>query len=179
MGLKKEDNMKKVMCGLMAVATLGGVALQTATAASAATGDAGTGEVKVTYNANVINPDVGSDPDFMVLIPSAYQLSDKQQIFEGSMKLVDKDDYTKDYAGTSVVDVTVQSANSFKFANGGAYRISDENGATVWDATKTSAVTLKAGSVDKTLNAQLTKKADKTKVNIPSSDKLTFSYSVQ
>lgn len=171
--------MKKVLSGLMAVATLGGIALQTATVASAATGDSGSGEARVTYNANVIDPGVGTDPDFMVLIPSAYQLSDKQQIFEGSMKLVDKDDYTKDYAGASELQVTVHSDNGFKFANGGEYRISDENNATVWDAAKNDAVVMKAGSVTKTLNAQLTKKADKAKVNVPSSDKLTFNYTVK
>lgn len=173
--------MKKTFSGLMVGAMLVGGAFQTASlvSAQAQTGNSGSGEVKVTYNANIVAPDVGTDPDFAVLIPSSYQMSDKDQYIEGVLKMVDKDDYTQAYTGGTTIDVTVQSDNGFVFANGGQYKIVDSKKATVWDASTSSPVTLKAGTVDKAINAQLTKKAGKDKANTPSADKLTFSYVVK
>ena len=95
--------------------------------------------------------------------------------------MVDKNDFTKDYAGTAEIGLSIQSENGFTFANGGKYQLVDDANATVWDETKTEAdaMTFKAGAVSKVVNAKLTKKADQAKVNIPSSDKLTFTYTVK
>lgn len=178
---EKEKIMKKTFSSLVMGVLLIGGAVQTANlvSAEAQTGDTGLGEAKVTYNVNEMNPEIGTDPDFVVNIPSSYNLSDDQQVVKGSISLKDKKDRTKAYVGSAEIEVKVTSASNFTFANGGQYKIVDDTNALVWDDTKTDAITLKAGNTDKVLNAQLKKKADSDKENIAGADKLTFTYTVK
>ncbi|WP_237461777.1 hypothetical protein, partial [Enterococcus faecium] len=66
--------------------------------------DTGTGKAQVTYNVNTAGPDdPTANPDFAVLIPTEYQLSDKQKVSAGAVALKDAKDVTQNYAGDKAV----------------------------------------------------------------------------
>ncbi|SFL61268.1 hypothetical protein [Lactococcus garvieae] len=159
--------MKKVAKFMMLGTVLGGVALQ----AVSASAESQVGTAKVTYNANIIPPAPDEDSDFAVLIPSGYALSDEISKVDGEVKMVDANDFSKDYAKTAKIDVKVASTNGFKFLNNhGEYKLVDDSDANV------STFEMKAGSTSKKVNAKLTKKADNNKADF---DTLNFSYVIK
>ncbi len=130
----------------------------------------GTGTAQVTYNVNTITPDdPTANPDFTVLIPTAYQLSDQQKVSSGALALKDAKDLTKNYAGDKAVKVTVASAKHFQFDNGGTYKLVDGNKADI-----PAEITLNKTNASSVVNALLTKEGTKT----ASTDVLTFNYTV-
>ncbi|EGP5602577.1 hypothetical protein HQ955_12415 [Enterococcus faecium] len=55
----------------------------------------GAGQAQVTYNVNTADPDdPTANPDFTVLIPTKYQLSNKQKVSAGAVALKDAKDVT-------------------------------------------------------------------------------------
>lgn len=170
--------MKKVSSLLMAAAILGSSVAQTSAFADSQVGDQGTGEAKVTYNAShVIDPDVGTDPDFAVVIPSGYALSNDTTIAKDKVMMADKDDLSKAYAGNTTIKVNVASQNAFKFVDAG----SAETGATYKltdggkDGNALTEFVMSKDAAEKEADAVLTKKANKT---VAASDTLTFNYEV-
>jgi len=130
----------------------------------------GQGQAQVTYNVNAMTPDdPTSNPEYTVVIPTEYKLSDTQKLSAGTIALKDAKDVSKDYAGDQAVKVSVASAKSFKFDNGGEYKLVD--------GAKTNIpaeITLNKTTTSSVVNAQLTKEGSKT----ASADMLTFSYTV-
>ena len=132
--------------------------------------DTGTGKAQVTYNVNTATPDdPTANPDFTVLIPTEYQLSDKQKEFDGSVELKDVKDVTKNYAGDKAVKVAVTSAKNFHFDNGGIYKLVDGNGTDI-----PAEITLNKTNTSSVVNALLTKEGSKK----AATDMLTFNYTV-
>ncbi|EMF0203385.1 hypothetical protein NXK88_002653, partial [Enterococcus hirae] len=96
-------------------------------------------------------------------------LSDTQKLAAGTIALKDAKDVSKDYAGDQAVKVSVSSAKSFKFDNGGEYKLVDGAKANI-----PAEITLNKTTTSSVVNAQLTKEGSKT----ASADMLTFSYTV-
>lgn len=133
-----------------------------------------TGSAKVTYNVNQITPDDPTDnPDFAVLIPTVYKLTDdnKKAPAAGEVSFKDAGDVSVDYQGTAKVDINITSAKNFIFENGGTYQLVSAPGV----AIPNNKFTLSKDSVKQTVGAQLTKVGTKT----TSTDTLTFNYKVQ
>lgn len=132
----------------------------------------GQGKAQVIYNVNTITPDdPTANPDFTVLIPSVYQLSDSnlKTAEQGEVSLKDAQYFSKDYAGDQTVNVSVTSAKDFKFDNGGEYKLVQEDGASL-----PSTVPLSKTATKSAVNALLTKAGSKA----ASTDTLTFNYNV-
>ena len=130
----------------------------------------GQGQTQVTYNVNAMAPDdPTSNPEYTVVIPTEYKLSDTQKLAAGTIALKDAKDVSKDYAGDQAVKVSVTSAKSFKFDNGGEYKLVDGVKANI-----PTEITLNKTTTSSVVNAQLTKEGSKT----ASADMLTFSYTV-
>jgi len=131
----------------------------------------GKGQAQVTYNVNTANPDdPTANPDFTVLIPTEYQLSNKQKVSVGAVALKDAKDVTQNYTGDKAVKVAVTSAKNFQFDNGGTYKLVGGNKADI-----PAEITLDKTSTSSEVNAQLTKEGSKT----AAADMLTFNYTVQ
>ncbi|EME7159953.1 hypothetical protein O5W32_002566, partial [Enterococcus faecium] len=131
----------------------------------------GQGQAQVTYNVNTADPaDPTANPDFTVLIPTEYQLSNKQKVSAGAVALKDAKDVTQNYTGDKAVKVEVTSAKNFQFDNGGTYKLVDGNKADI-----PAEITLNKTAVSSVVNAQLTKEGSKA----ASVDMLTFNYTVQ
>jgi len=131
----------------------------------------GTGNAQVTYNVNAMTPDdPTSNPEYTVVIPTEYKLSDTQKLAAGTIALKDAKDVSKDYAGDQAVKVSVTSAKSFKFDNGGEYKLVDGVKANI-----PTEITLNKTTTSSVVNAQLTKEGSKT----ASADMLIFNYTVQ
>ena len=79
--------------------------------------DTGTGTAQVHYVGNKADTDV-VDPTFSVIIPTYYQLSNKQKLAEGQVKMVKFDDASAAYDGNSEIKVTIASANGNNIDNG-------------------------------------------------------------
>ncbi|WP_165007688.1 MULTISPECIES: hypothetical protein [unclassified Enterococcus] len=128
----------------------------------------GTGTAQVTYNVNTMTPDdPTSNPEYTVLIPLKYELTDAQKVAAGKIELKDAKDISKNYVGEKSVKVTVTSANGFKFNNGGEYKLID--------GTKNdipAEITLDKITSSSVVNAFLTKEGQKT----AAADMLTFNY---
>jgi len=130
----------------------------------------GAGQAQVTYNVNTANPDdPTANPDFTVLIPTEYQLSNKQKVSVGAVALKDAKDVTQNYTGDKAVKVAVTSAKNFQFDNGGTYKLVGGNKADI-----PAEITLDKTSTSSEVNAQLTKEGSKT----AAADMLTFNYTV-
>lgn len=130
----------------------------------------GVGQAQVTYNVNTADPDdPTANPDFTVLIPTEYQLSNKQKVSAGAVALKDAKDVTQNYTGDKAVKVAVTSAKNFQFDNGGTYKLVDGNKAAI-----PAEITLNKTAVSSVVNAQLIKEGSKT----ASADMLTFNYTV-
>ena len=127
-----------------------------------------TGQAQVTYNVNTDDPT--ANPDFTVLIPTEYQLSNKQKVSAGAVALKDAKDVTQNYTGDKAVKVAVTSAKNFQFDNGGTYKLVDGNTADI-----PAEITLNKTATSSVVNAQLTKEGSKTAF----ADILTFNYTVQ
>lgn len=132
----------------------------------------GQGKAQVTYNVNAITPDdPTANPDFTVLIPTVYQLSDSnlKTAAQGEVSVKDAQDLSKDYAGNQTINVSVTSAKAFKFDNGGEYKLVKEDGAAL-----PATVPLSKDTTKSAVNALLTKVGAKS----ASTDTLTFNYQV-
>ncbi|UYT12323.1 hypothetical protein [Lactococcus garvieae] len=162
---------KAVLFGTTAV--LGLTTLGALQSVSYAATSGGAGTAQITYNVNKMEPtDPTSNPDFAVLIPSAYNLADQniKTPVKGEISIQDADDITKTYAGSEKVDISFASAKNFAFDNGGAYQIVDGSGTKI-----AGPITLDSTTTSSAVNAQLTKKGAKT----ASADTLTFTYTVK
>ncbi|HFC9135054.1 TPA: hypothetical protein QFG33_002493 [Enterococcus faecium] len=73
--------------------------------------DTGTGTAQVHYVGNKADTDV-VDPTFSVIIPTYYQLSNKQKLAEGQVKMVKFDDASAAYDGNSEINVKIVSAHA-------------------------------------------------------------------
>ncbi|EGP4895215.1 hypothetical protein FI615_002760 [Enterococcus faecium] len=152
------------MLTMMGFASLGGAQMITHA------DDTGTGKAQVTYNVNTAGPDdPTANPDFAVLIPTEYQLSDKQKVSAGAVALKDAKDVTQNYAGDKAVKVAVTSAKNFQFDNGGTYKLVDGNKADI-----PAEITLNKTATTSVVNALLTKEGTKS----AATDMLTFNYTV-
>ncbi|EPM7560387.1 hypothetical protein ACTPL8_002823 [Enterococcus faecium] len=130
--------------------------------------DQGQGQVQVTYNVNTITPDdPTSNPDYAVLIPTQYELSDKSPVSKGSIAMKNIDDLSQNYAGEQSIKVSISSAKNYHFDNEGTYKLVGEN-----DAAIPAEITLNKTTPSSKVDAHLVHKGHKT----PSSDVLTFTY---
>lgn len=89
------------------------------------------GQAQIMYNANQIDPDdPTANPDFTVLIPSIYQLSDRnlKTAAPGEVSLKDAQDISKNYTGEQTVNLSIASTKNFTFDNGGEYKLVKEDG---------------------------------------------------
>ncbi|EIR3695383.1 hypothetical protein LWX64_002603 [Enterococcus faecalis] len=169
--------MKKWTSLFIAGMILGGTLIQTSAFAESKVGDKGSRDVQVTYNGNAVDPDPGTDPDFLVLIPKSYTLKDDTGIDKGEVKLTSKDDISEAYTGKAIVSVKATSKNNWKFLDksasetGAEYKLVDNANAaaTEFNLDKTTS--------NKAVNASLTKKGAKSNNN-PGFDTLTFAYEV-
>ncbi|PQC87447.1 hypothetical protein CUN38_14400, partial [Enterococcus faecium] len=71
--------------------------------------DAGSGSAQVHYVGNKADTDV-VDPTFSVIIPTYYQLTNKQKLAEGQVKMVKFDDASAAYDGDSEINIKIASA---------------------------------------------------------------------
>jgi len=110
-----------------------------------------------------------ANPDFTVLIPTEYQLSNKQKVSVGAVALKDAKDVTQNYTGDKAVKVAVTSAKNFQFDNGGIYKLVDEHGKDIQ-----TEITLNKTNTSAVATAQLTKEGSKT----AATDMLIFNYAV-
>ncbi|EPM7560442.1 hypothetical protein ACTPL8_002883, partial [Enterococcus faecium] len=87
----------------------------------------GVGQAQVTYNVNTATPDdPTSNPDYAVLIPTQYELSDKSPLSAGSIAMKNIDDVSQNYAGEQSIKVSIHSAKNYHFDNGGIYKLVDD-----------------------------------------------------
>ncbi|HFK9654630.1 TPA: hypothetical protein ACG06A_002538, partial [Enterococcus faecium] len=79
--------------------------------------DAGSGSAQVHYVGNKADTDV-VDPTFSVIIPTYYQLTNKQKLAEGQVKMVKFDDASAAYDGDSEINIKIASAHGDNINNG-------------------------------------------------------------
>ncbi|MCH1976476.1 hypothetical protein MCG01_05035 [Enterococcus hirae] len=159
----------KKMVAMSAITMMGTISLSGMVHAD----EVGTGKAQVTYNVNTITPDdPTANPDFTVLIPSVYQLTDinAKTPAAGEVSIKDAQDLSKDYAGDQTVNVSVTSTKNFTFDNGGAYKLVASDNTTPVPAT----IPLSKTTPKSIVNALLTKTGTKT----ASADTLNFQYTV-
>ncbi|MEY8500406.1 hypothetical protein [Enterococcus avium] len=158
---------KLISAGILAM--MGGVSFSGAQMIAYAA-DSGTGQAQVTYNVNTIVPDdPTANPDFTVLIPTEYKLSDSKKMSAGSVELKDAQDITQNYAGDKTIKITVSSKKNFQFDNGGIYKLVDDSGNAL-----AAELSLNKTTTSTVANAKLDKSGTKT----AASDMLTFNYTV-
>ena len=124
----------KKMVAMSAITMMGTISLSGMVHAD----EVGQGQAQVTYNVNQINPDdPTANPDFTVLIPSVYQLTDAsaKTPAAGEVSIKDAQDLSKDYTGDQTVNVSVTSTKNFTFDNGGVYKLVTEDNSTSIPAT--------------------------------------------
>ncbi|EPM7560384.1 hypothetical protein ACTPL8_002820 [Enterococcus faecium] len=130
--------------------------------------ETGHGQAQVTYNVNTATPDdPTSNPDYAVLIPTQYELSDKSPLSAGSIAMKNIDDVSQNYAGEQSIKVSIHSAKNYHFDNGGIYKLVDDKKADI-----PAEITLNKTTPSSVVNAHLEHKGLKQ----PSSDVLTFTY---
>lgn len=128
----------------------------------------GHGQAQVTYNVNTATPDdPTSNPDYAVLIPNQYELSDRSPLSSGSIAMKNIDDVSQNYAGEQSIKVSIHSAKNYHFDNGGIYKLVDDQKADI-----PAEITLNKTKPSSVVNAHLEHKGLKQ----PSSDVLTFTY---
>lgn len=130
--------------------------------------DQGQGQAQVTYNVNTATPsDPTNNPDYAVLIPTQYELSDKSPLSAGTVAMKNIDDVSQNYAGDQAIKISISSAKNYHFDNGGIYKLVDGNNAAI-----PAEITLNKTTPSSVVNAHLEQKGAKQ----PSSDVLTFTY---
>ncbi|MEX1567769.1 hypothetical protein AB3I41_12245 [Enterococcus sp. C42(2024)] len=156
--------------------------------------DAGSGSAQVHYVGNKADTDV-VDPTFSVIIPTYYQLTNKQKLAEGQVKMVKFDDASTAYDGETEINIKIASAHGDHIndeadkylgfeGNDGRYTLvgdgrdyltqgfSDDNE----ENTFAKGFYMHKDVTRKTLNAKLTKLSSN---NVSAgTDTLTFNYSV-
>ncbi|EGP4846788.1 TPA: hypothetical protein QFC14_002697 [Enterococcus faecium] len=154
--------------------------------------DAGSGSAQVHYVGNKADTDV-VDPTFSVIIPTYYQLTNKQKLAEGQVKMVKFDDASAAYDGDSEINIKIASAHGDNINNGylgfegndGRYTlVSGENRDYLVDGfsnaerenTFAEGFFMNKNAASKQMNAKLTKLSSN---NVSAgTDTLTFNYSV-
>lgn len=158
---------------LMAATILGSSVLPSVASADLVGTDSGTKNIQVTYNTTPIDPDPDPtvDSDFVVLIPSGYNLSDTSEIDKGQISMVDKDDFSKAYNGNSKIDIKISSSHNYKFGDA-QYSIQNESKSSVENFEMSKEANVKE------IDAVLTKKSS-SKKKVAMFDNLTFTYNVK
>ncbi|MET1104786.1 hypothetical protein [Enterococcus faecium] len=156
--------------------------------------DAGSGSAQVHYVGNKADTDV-VDPTFSVIIPTYYQLTNKQKLAEGQVKMVKFDDASTAYDGETEINIKIASAHGDHIndeadkylgfeGNDGRYTLvgDDRDYLTQGFSDANEENTFAKGFymhkdvTRKTLNAKLTKLSSN---NVSAgTDTLTFNYSV-
>ncbi|EMG1505159.1 hypothetical protein V2123_002523 [Enterococcus faecium] len=157
--------------------------------------DAGSGSAQVHYVGNKADTDV-VDPTFSVIIPTYYQLTNKQKLAEGQVKMVKFDDASAAYDGNSEINIKIASAHGDHIndevdkylgfeGNDGRYTlVSGENRDYLVDGfsnaerenTFAEGFFMNKNAASKQMNAKLTKLSSN---NVSAgTDTLTFNYSV-